>query len=322
MIDQYCPANIVVAVCTYRRPHSLRLLLEELAKQVFINTTPPQLELLIVDNDCDEKIRHLCESFRSRYESIALHYVKEPRTGISYARNTVLDRVPGECDYLALIDDDELPDPHWLDELLTVQRATGADIVRGPVKARYPADTPPWIIAGEYYGWPKHNQQIRNGQTLDRGASNNVLLKWPVIRSTGVRFDPRLAHTGGEDTVFFHHLLHKHKLTMVYAEKAAVTEIIPKERTTLPALLRLHYRLGANRLLKKRLQHTTRENWPKILALHVGKGIYHLTSGLAGLLACWLPRGGGRIGAMNSLFRLARGTGHIMGILGVRYRYY
>ena len=37
--------------------------------------------------------------------------------------------------WLAFIDDDEVPEPEWLAELLRVQRTCGADAVRGPADA-------------------------------------------------------------------------------------------------------------------------------------------------------------------------------------------
>ncbi len=316
------PEKLIVAVCTYHRPHGLRLLLRALEAQRFEHNPAPDMEVLVVDNGGDAETRRLCQDFGSGQAPLPLRYIQEPRVGISHARNAVLDHIPAHCDYVALIDDDEIPCPRWLDELLALQRATGADLVRGPVIPRYAPGTPAWITRGNYFGWPRPEQRITDGQNLEQGATNNMLLRWSAVRATGARFDTGLARTGGEDTVYFHQLIHAHKLKMVFAARACVTETIPPTRTSLRALLRLHFRLGANRLLKKTLRASPGDNKVMLTIVHAGKGVRHVLLGTAGLFTCWLPGGGGRTRALDSLLRLARGAGHFAGLLGLRYRYY
>ena len=62
-----------------------------------------------------------------------VRYLVESRRGISLARNRRLDAVPADADFIAMIDDDERPEPDWLEELLLAQAATAADGVEGRV---------------------------------------------------------------------------------------------------------------------------------------------------------------------------------------------
>lgn len=314
--------HLVVAACTYRRPEGLRRLLDALARQTFPPALAPAvLELLIVDNACSEETTRICAAFSRQHPAIPLRCSGEPRKGISYARNTVLRQVPAHCDLLALIDDDEVPDDTWLAALLSVQRNTGAAVVRGPVIPDYAPGTPAWVIRGGFYGWPVEPHGLKNGQPLKGGATNNVLLDWPAVRATGVHFDTVLAQTGGEDAVFFSQLK-AHGLTIVFAARARVTEQVPAGRTSLAALLRLNYRLGANRLLKKQRLQPGRAGRARLIMIHLGKGLRHIFTGLYELLRTLLPGGGGRAGACVGLLDLARGGGHLAGLFGLRYRFY
>lgn len=65
--------------------------------------------------------------------------VVEP--GISAVRNAAL-RFASTFDLLVMIDDDEVPKPEWLAELLRVQQVMRADAVTGPVISALPPNLP------------------------------------------------------------------------------------------------------------------------------------------------------------------------------------
>src|SRR3546814_18996001 len=46
--------------------------------------------------------------------------------------------------FVAMIDDDEWPQPGWLDALLICQAQVGADVVAGPVDSRFVGPPPRW----------------------------------------------------------------------------------------------------------------------------------------------------------------------------------
>lgn len=100
--------RITVVVCTRDRPAGLRRTLVGLSTQRY-----PDLEVLVVDNaSATDETRAVVESFEG---PMATRYVREPRPGLSWARNRGIEAADG--DVLAFLDDDEIPDPHWLAEI-------------------------------------------------------------------------------------------------------------------------------------------------------------------------------------------------------------
>ena len=116
---------------------------------------------------------------------------------ISAARNALVDAAAG--DWIALVDDDEWVEPDWLSRLLAAAREFGADVVVGPVYPKYPADTPAWFVRAN----PLYAEWGHRGKRLSTGRGGNTLMKASLARRLGLRFDPALGVTGGEDTAFF-----------------------------------------------------------------------------------------------------------------------
>ena len=318
------PLLIIVGICTYRRPHGLQRLLQGLAGQTFTEGKRPPFEILIVDNEGSPETERICAAFRATTADIPLTRVVELRRGISQARNTLLDNVPSACDYLAMIDDDECPSAGWLDSLLATQQKTGAEIVRGPVSAVYSEAAPAWVVRGEYFGWPRDRPACVDGQVMSSASTGNTLVKMACIRRGYYRFDPGLALSGGEDTVFFDKICEQGCL-IVYSAAAMVEEFIPPERTTLAALLRLSYRNGNNRL-GKHLRMSAYNGRPARVALFFAvqglKSIRDICTGVIGIAAFWLPRKNGPDRLHDGLLQIARGFGQLTGLFGLRYQYY
>ncbi len=313
--------NVCIAICTFGRPERLKALLEGICTQQFMKVEKPHISIIVVDNGPDDETRAVYEAIRKSHPDRDIRYIVEPVRGISFARNTALDNVPAHCDYLAMIDDDEIPSLNWLDELLFSQAKHGENIIRGPVIPIYEKGVPKWVKERHYFGWP--SRRLKDGVRLKKGATNNILLNWKVLKSLQLRFDERLARTGGEDTVFFNKLICRHGFEICYAENARVYEGITRERASLYSLLRFHYRLGANRLLKKRLDccNTGRKTL-SLVPLHMWHGMRHIAAGMTGMLFMPVPSLWRNGYIYDSLFKVARGVGHFAGLFGFHYHFY
>jgi glycosyltransferase involved in cell wall biosynthesis len=102
-------ARCSVVVCTRERPDGLRRCLRSLTFQ-----DHPNFGVWVIDNAAiSDDTRHVVKSFAT---ALDVHYVIEPRPGLSRARNAGL-RSELEGDLVAWIDDDEVADPLWLSEL-------------------------------------------------------------------------------------------------------------------------------------------------------------------------------------------------------------
>lgn len=315
--------HVAVCACTYRRPDGLRALLEGVAAQGFRDRRP-QLTVVVADNEGSEAARGTCRAFGAR-TGIPVVYVHEPRRGIPAARNTLLDNLPAGCDFVAMLDDDEVPEPGWLERLLVAQAETGADVVHGPVVPVLPEGAPAWIGEGGFFGWPRRSVQGRLRRRPDRAvlgsaATNNVLFRADVVRRHGVRFDTALGLTGVDDAVFFR-ALRRLDCRIVWAADATVRETIPPERARFGYLWRLAWRDGSNTPLKKGLGKGRALSWPRRVRLAL-RGLTEASLSVASPL---LPEHAAlsvRCRLAIGAFRLAAGLGLIAGALGSRYEHY
>jgi succinoglycan biosynthesis protein ExoM len=299
-----------VAICciTFRRPDGLRRLLDGLNELTFRKNPEPRITVVVVDNDAAAPMRACIDARRLRFRW-PLRYECEPVQGVSSARNRALDLVPPDADCIAWIDDDEVPVPGWLDELLHVRRTYGASIVQGPVRPHFLAPPPRWLVRGRFLELGPY----RDGGSLHYGYTGNSLIDAAVVRQLGLRFDPRFDRTGGEDQRFFGRALAAgHGVTT--AEQALVHEWVPASRTTLTYLLRRRFRMGTTLAMIDRI-----EGGRGRLALRAVKGVGRIGLGLAQTTTVLSQ---GAAGLAAALCTIAWGAGALAGLLGVTHREY
>src|SRR5690242_12242771 len=124
--------HITVCICTFKRPALLQRLLYELDRQ--ISDGKFTYSLVVVDNDSEESARHVVSEF-AKSSTHQTRYCVEPRQNIALARNKALDCCTGE--FVAFIDDDEIPAGKWLGNLFNTCNAYGVAGVLGPVKPQF-----------------------------------------------------------------------------------------------------------------------------------------------------------------------------------------
>ena len=189
------PEHICVCVCTYRRPHLLRRLLRALSLQQTEGSFTHSV--VVVDNDRKGSARSTVEAF-TRSSALPVCYAIEPQQNIALARNRAIAAAAG--DYVALIDDDELPGERWLLELHAALRRLAVDGVLAPVLPRYEQTPPSWVLKGRFFDRPAP----RTGELLQwtQTRSGNALLCRAVFERHADWFDPAFG-SGGEDRDFF-----------------------------------------------------------------------------------------------------------------------
>jgi succinoglycan biosynthesis protein ExoM len=298
-----------VAICciTLRRPEGLERLLDGINGLSFRKSREPKITVIVVDNDRDAPMRPLVEGrsgFRWR-----LRYDCEPIQGLATARNRALDLVPTDAEWIAFIDDDEVPEPGWLDELLYVARTYRAPIVQGPVRPMFVSPPPRWIVRGRFF----EHGPFADGAALGYAATNNSMIAAAVVRHLRLRFDDRFDRTGGEDQRFFGCAI-RAGYRVVTAENALVCEWIPKDRTTLRYLLKRRFRMGNTLTMTDRI-----DGGPGRLAVRAIKGIGRIGLGMIQAVSL-APRGASGLAA--ALCTIAWGTGSLAGLFGVAHREY
>lgn len=210
--------HIAVCICTYRRPEFLTRLLLELNKQ----ETGGQFtySAVVADNDPEESARATIAELDVKFP---VKYCAEPRRGIAWARNTVIDNAVG--DYVAFIDDDEFPVTNWLLTAFSACKQFGSDGVFGPVKRHFEVPPPKWMQKSGLYerrvnptGTPVEWTEARTG---------NVLLRKKVLESDATRFRPEFKV--GEDQDFFRRKMEQ-GFSFVWSADAVAFETVPPAR--------------------------------------------------------------------------------------------
>jgi GT2 family glycosyltransferase len=302
---------VLVSICvsTYKRPAGLSRLLEGLDRLSFRTLETPRIEVVVVDNEAAGAAAAVCARLEAGFRW-TLRCADEPRRGITYARNRGLELAHPKGDFIAFIDDDEVPDTRWLEELLLARDRHEADIVSGPVAPRFESPPPDWVTRGGFF----EARQAPEGQPLGVAFTNNVLLRSAVPREMDRAFDHRFALTGGEDTDFFMRA-RKAGYRMVWAPRALVYETIPASRTTAAWLLRRGYReWGSHSLSESALYPSL-----AVRGLRVLKATALVTLGAASL-----PLGAvlGRHRLVKSALLVSRGLGSFAGLAGRQYAEY
>ena len=127
MSNSHFEKKVAVCIATYRRPEGLSRLLISLQNLEFKISAPPKWHVIIIDNDREGSARKVFEEMRPSFP-VPIEYHIEQTKGIASARNAAVKHVQ-DFDFVALVDDDEVAEPTWLDELLSVQSQYQANFV-------------------------------------------------------------------------------------------------------------------------------------------------------------------------------------------------
>ena len=230
--------TVVVAVCTFKRNAALANLLEVLLHCAERVAGRAIVGVVVVDDSTDGQAQVVAQQFQHRFE-LGLTYKISGRQNIALARNLAIETASRIADWTAMTDDDCEPDHEWLEQLLEVQRRTGADAVTGPMVRRVPKDSPPWLTTEPFL---ELGQSYSNdGSQLSFAATFNSMIssKW-IIDHPEIRFLSSFGVIGGEDMVFYR-TAHSAGLKISYARHALIYENEPPSRANLAYQLRLFF---------------------------------------------------------------------------------
>lgn len=232
--------HISICVCTYKRP----LLLDKLLNRLVTQRTDGlfNYSVVIVDNDAAESARDTVLKHRG-CDRVEIAYALEPVKNISLARNRSIRISTGEL--IALIDDDEYPEADWLVNLYKTYDSYGCSGVMGPVFPIFEENVPYWVRDLGFLC----NKKYKTGAVIDEHLwAGNALISKKVFNSLGKWFEPVFGHAGSEDNEFFNRALSAgHKF--IWCEEAGVYSVIPRERTTMPYLIRRSLGIGTARYM-------------------------------------------------------------------------
>jgi succinoglycan biosynthesis protein ExoM len=220
--------HVTVCICTYKRPEFLRRLLEKLSLQETEGLF--SFSIVIADNDSKQSARAVVTEF-AETSPVEVIYCLERRQNISLARNRALENA--KDDFVAFIDDDELPIQNWLLILFKAREAYQVEGVLGPVKPYFEQQPPKWVIKGKFYDRPSYE----TGLIIDwrRGRTGNVLFKRCILDVGEQAFRPEFQT--GEDQDFFRRMIAR-GYRFAWCHEAIAYEIVPPMRWKLSFMLR------------------------------------------------------------------------------------
>jgi len=222
-----------VCVCTFRRPNVVDTVVSLFAQR---EVSPSEMEIIVADDDphCSarESVQRIAQS-----APVLVRYVESASQNISACRNLCLSTA--KADWIAFIDDDQVAEPTWLQEMISTAVQFKADAVKCYVRGIYPPETPAWIKAGRpyTYDYGPTGTEVRFVPTCGILFRRDL----PAIRE--LLFDEALGGMGGEDLEFF--MQYKNFGGRVVSSRNAVAnEMVSVERATSRNLQRRRRRHG------------------------------------------------------------------------------
>jgi glycosyltransferase involved in cell wall biosynthesis len=192
---------------------------------------------VVVDNDHLGSAEATVQDFRGR-SRVPVIYDIEPERNIALARNRAVTHAAG--DFIAFIDDDEIPSRRWLIELCKTRDEFRADGVLGPVLPVYEMSPPRWVVRGRFHERPSH----KTGELLHwtKTRTGNVLLRRDLFAGPDNMFRREFG-SGGEDRDFFKRMIASGR-RFIWCAEAPVSESVSADRCTRASMLRRAFLRG------------------------------------------------------------------------------
>jgi glycosyltransferase involved in cell wall biosynthesis len=138
--------DLSVIVPTYNRPDDLERVIDGLMRQ---EAGPIAYEVIVVDNKSDEATRLVVDRALARGTPVPLRYIREPRQGVSYARNTGVRMA--RASLIAFLDDDGIPVPTWVREITRAfDEHPHADCIGCRVRPVWSTPPPTWLTPAQW----------------------------------------------------------------------------------------------------------------------------------------------------------------------------
>lgn len=239
---------VLIGIPSFRRPDSLRNLLDSLAGQTGVDGL--HASVFVADNDPEQRdTMRVCADAAEQFRwPMSCAVVEQP--GVAAARNAILAKARAAgSDFVAMLDDDQAAAPDWLSQLLAAQRATAADAVGGRVDYRFAAEPSNAVSRWGYF----HPRPRRLGIVPLLTGAGNVLLSCASLRQLDwPLFDVRFGASGGEDAEFFLRLA-RTGFRYAWAPEAVAFEDVAADRVSEKALLSRAFRTGNNEVRIRRV---------------------------------------------------------------------
>jgi glycosyltransferase involved in cell wall biosynthesis len=138
--------DLSVVIPTHNRPADLELIIDALMRQ---QTDGVNYEVIVVDNNSREDTRAVVDRALARATPVPLVYIREPRQGVSYARNTGVSIA--RASLIGFLDDDGVPVPTWVRQMKRAfDEHPDVDCIGGRVRPVWSTPPPTWLTPAQW----------------------------------------------------------------------------------------------------------------------------------------------------------------------------
>jgi len=238
---------LTVIICTYNRAKYIGPLLESIAAN---DLSKNEYEIVLVDNNCTDNTREICEKFAAAHKDVSFRYVVEPEQGLSAARNKAIKETKG--DLIVYIDDDALVDT-WYLRAVTDYMSAHKEIaaVGGPIIPLYEETSEPkWmtrytkeLLCGYLY----FGDEIRPFPGDRYPGGGNAAYRTAVFEKVGL-FNTDLGRKGtglmGSEEKDIFDKMKAQGMRFMYLPKMILHHIIPQKKLERDYFDRLTLQIG------------------------------------------------------------------------------
>ncbi len=237
---------LTAIICTYNRAKYTGALLESIAAN---DLDKSQYEILLVDNNCTDNTRAVCEAFATAHTDVQFRYVVEYEQGLSAARNKGIKEAKG--DIIVYIDDDALVDIGYL-RTYADWFASHSDTMAcgGPVEPLYETQEPEWFTPytkALLTAWCNYGSKPREYPKGCYPSGGNAAFRKKVFEQVGL-FNTALGRKGNslmaseEKDIF--DKMHALEMQIIYLPGPVLHHIIPQAKLEQDYFDRLTLQIG------------------------------------------------------------------------------
>ena len=248
-------AMVSIIICTYNREKYIRPLLESLAKNDYPTT---DYEIVLVDNNCTDNTRGVCEEFTVSHPEVVLRYVMESEQGLSAARNKGIKEAKGEI--IVYVDDDALVDSDYIrtyaEHFATHPNTMAAG---GPIEPLYETKEPSWMspyTKALLTAWMNYGDKVREYPKGRYPGGGNAAYRKVVFDQVGL-FNTDLGRKGtallaSEEKDIFDKM-HTLGMQVLYLPTPVLHHIIPQTKLEEDYFNRLTLQIGRSERMRTRV---------------------------------------------------------------------
>lgn len=183
-----------IIICTYNREKYIGPLLDSISKNDYPTS---DYEIILVDNNCTDNTRGVCEQFVATHPEIRLRYVVETEQGLSAARNKGIKEAKGEV--IIYVDDDALVDTDYI-RIYAEHFAAHPETMAagGPIEPLYETQEPSWMspyTKALLTAWMNYGDKVREYPNGRYPGGGNAAYRKTVFDQVGL-FNTKLGRKG------------------------------------------------------------------------------------------------------------------------------